>query len=248
MKWLTDHLPADGSVNFADVTTAWSMIGLWGPLAREVLETVTHDDVSNEGIPYGTLRLDRHRVRPGARRPHQLRGRAGLGAPRPVRAGRAPVGHPHGGGQAVRDRAGRPRRVRRHAPRGEVVPAHVHRARARPEPGRGGPRAAEGQGADFIGKAAYLAQREAGPANILCTLGVDDNTSASGERRYMLGHEPICRADGSVVADRNGRRVVRDVAASGPSVGRHLLMAYLRSRTRWSGTSSSWSTSASCTR
>ena len=28
------------------------MLGLWGPLAREVLQTVTQDDVSNEGIPY----------------------------------------------------------------------------------------------------------------------------------------------------------------------------------------------------
>jgi glycine cleavage system aminomethyltransferase T len=56
---------------------------------------------------------------------------------------------------------------------------------------------------------------------------VDDNTSASGEKRYMLGHEPICRADGTVLQDRNGRRSFVTVAASGPSVGRHLLMAYL---------------------
>jgi glycine cleavage system aminomethyltransferase T len=81
--------------------------------------------------------------------------------------------------------------------------------------------------ADFIGKAAYLAQRAEGPANLLCTLGVDDHTSASGERRYMLGREPICKPDGTVLADRNGRRSFVTTAASGPSVGRHLLMAYL---------------------
>jgi glycine cleavage system aminomethyltransferase T len=43
----------------------------------------------------------------------------------------------------------------------------------------------------------------------------------------MLGREPICRPDGTVLADRNGRRSFVTTAASGPSVGRHLLMAYL---------------------
>jgi glycine/D-amino acid oxidase-like deaminating enzyme len=46
-QWMTDHLPADGSVNFADVTTAWSMIAIWGPKARDVVGAVTSDDVSN---------------------------------------------------------------------------------------------------------------------------------------------------------------------------------------------------------
>jgi glycine cleavage system aminomethyltransferase T len=81
--------------------------------------------------------------------------------------------------------------------------------------------------ADFIGKAAYLAQRAEQPANLLCTLSVDDNTSASGVKRYMLGREPICKPDGTVLADRNGRRSFVTTAATGVSVGKHLLMAYL---------------------
>ena len=40
---------------------------------------------------------------------------------------------------------------------------------------------------DFIGKTAYLRQREERPAAVLCTLTVDDHVSASGELRYMLG-------------------------------------------------------------
>jgi glycine cleavage system aminomethyltransferase T len=56
---------------------------------------------------------------------------------------------------------------------------------------------------------------------------VDDNTSASGDKRYMLGREPICRPDGTVLADRNGRRSFVTTAASGPSFGKHLLLAYL---------------------
>ena len=45
--------------------------------------------------------------------------------------------------------------------------------------------------ADFVGKAAYLAQRAIPPAAILCTLTVDDPTSSSGVKRYMLGREPV---------------------------------------------------------
>ena len=77
------------------------------------------------------------------------------------------------------------------------------------------------------GKAAYLAQRAEGPANVLCTLGMDSNTSKSGEKRYPLGHEPICKPDGTVLQDRDGRRSFVTTANSGPSVGKHLLMAYL---------------------
>ena len=40
--------------------------------------------------------------------------------------------------------------------------------------------------ADFVDRDAYLAQREAGPATVLCTLTVDDHTSSSGVKRYML--------------------------------------------------------------
>ena len=43
----------------------------------------------------------------------------------------------------------------------------------------------------------------------------------------MLGREPICRPDGTVLVDRKGRRSFVTTAASGPSVGKHLLMAYL---------------------
>jgi glycine cleavage system aminomethyltransferase T len=56
---------------------------------------------------------------------------------------------------------------------------------------------------------------------------VDNHTSASGVKRYMLGREPVCRPDGTVLVDRRGRRSFVTTAASGPSVGRHLLMAYL---------------------
>ena len=40
----------------------------------------------------------------------------------------------------------------------------------------------------------------------MCTLTVDDHTSKSGEKRYMLGKEPILTRDGKPIADRRGRR------------------------------------------
>ena len=49
---------------------------------------------------------------------------------------------------------------------------------------------------DFIGKEAHVRQREREPAAVMCTLTVDDHTSASGMKRYMLGHEPIVTRDG----------------------------------------------------
>ena len=62
---------------------------------------------------------------------------------------------------------------------------------------------------------------------MMCTLTVDDHTSASGVKRYMLGREPIQTRDGKPLTDSKGRRSYVTSAGAGPSVGKHLLMAYL---------------------
>lgn len=56
VAWLRQHAPADGSVTIEDVTSRYAAVGLWGPLAREVLAWVTPDEVSNEAFPYFTAR------------------------------------------------------------------------------------------------------------------------------------------------------------------------------------------------
>jgi glycine cleavage system aminomethyltransferase T len=81
--------------------------------------------------------------------------------------------------------------------------------------------------ADFVGREAYLQQRELPPAAVLCTLTVDDHTSADGTRRYMLGGEPILTRDGATLTDGHGHHPYVTSAGSAPSLGRHLLMAYL---------------------
>lgn len=52
LDWVGHHAPTDGSAVIADVSAAWSALGLWGPNARRVLEKATNTDVSNEAFPY----------------------------------------------------------------------------------------------------------------------------------------------------------------------------------------------------
>jgi len=79
----------------------------------------------------------------------------------------------------------------------------------------------------FTGRQAYLEQRSSPPCAVLCTLTVDDHRSASGQLRYMLGGEPILTPSGEPLTDAKGRPSYVTSAGSGPSVGKHLLMAYL---------------------
>lgn len=54
LVWLRQHAPADGSVHLADISSLYCGVGLWGPRAREVLQSVCANDVSNEAFPYFT--------------------------------------------------------------------------------------------------------------------------------------------------------------------------------------------------
>ncbi|WP_328960627.1 FAD-dependent oxidoreductase [Streptomyces virginiae] len=52
LDWFGRHLPADGSVAVRDITAGTCCIGLWGPLAREVLQPLADADFSNDGLKY----------------------------------------------------------------------------------------------------------------------------------------------------------------------------------------------------
>ncbi|MEU9156774.1 FAD-dependent oxidoreductase [Streptomyces sp. NPDC048417] len=52
LDWFTRHLPADGRVQVRDITPGTCCVGLWGPLAREVLQPLTDEDFSNGGLKY----------------------------------------------------------------------------------------------------------------------------------------------------------------------------------------------------
>ncbi|HVO55022.1 MAG TPA: FAD-dependent oxidoreductase [Solirubrobacterales bacterium] len=55
-EWMRRNLPAEGGIHLADVTSQWACFGLWGPLAREVLQPLTPQDLGNDAFPYMTLR------------------------------------------------------------------------------------------------------------------------------------------------------------------------------------------------
>jgi 4-methylaminobutanoate oxidase (formaldehyde-forming) len=56
LGWIRRHAPSDGTVVVSDTTSARACLGLWGPRARDILESVTRDDVSDTGFPYLTAR------------------------------------------------------------------------------------------------------------------------------------------------------------------------------------------------
>jgi glycine cleavage system T protein len=52
LAWIRSHAPEDGTVSVADVTSAFACLGLWGPLARDVLQRLTEADLSNGAFGY----------------------------------------------------------------------------------------------------------------------------------------------------------------------------------------------------
>ena len=54
LAWMRKHLPDDGSVQLHDRTSGLCCVGVWGPLARSLVQSVSEDDLSNEAFPYMT--------------------------------------------------------------------------------------------------------------------------------------------------------------------------------------------------
>jgi len=226
-KWFSDHLPADGSAQLHDLTSAMSTIGLWGPRARDILSAATSDDVSNDGFKFGTCRsIDIGTVRVLASRISYV-GDLGWELYVPMEQGLLlwdtlwEAGRPHGlaaCGIGVYGTTGRLEKCYR---------AHGNELETEYNVVEAGMSAPRVKADDFVGKEAHLRHREEEPAAILCTLTVDDHTSKGGEKRYMLGREPIVTRDGKRLVDRHGRGSYVTSAGAGPSVGKHILMAYL---------------------
>jgi glycine cleavage system aminomethyltransferase T/glycine/D-amino acid oxidase-like deaminating enzyme len=52
--WLRRHLPADGSVVLTDLTSTYAAIGVWGSRARDLVQSVSENDLSNAAFGYLT--------------------------------------------------------------------------------------------------------------------------------------------------------------------------------------------------
>ncbi len=226
-KWFSDLLPEDGSASLVDVTSAWCTVGVWGPRARDVLASITSEDLSHEGFPFGRCRwVDLGSVHTLMSRISYV-GELGWEIYAPFEQGRAlwdtiwEAGQPFGlrpAGIGVYGTTGRLEKGYR------LFGAELESEYNVVEAGMARPSVKD---ADFVGKAAYLRHRDEEPAATLCTLTVDDNTSSTGVKRYMLGREPILSLDGERIADAKGRPAYVTSAGSGPSVGKHVLLAYL---------------------
>jgi glycine cleavage system aminomethyltransferase T/glycine/D-amino acid oxidase-like deaminating enzyme len=227
LKWFKDHLPEDGSAQVHDQTNAWCTLGLWGPRARDILASVTSDDVSHEGLPFArcrTIEVDSLEVLISR---ISYVGDLGWELYVPIEQGQrlwdviAQAGAPHGivpAGIGVYGTTGRLEKCYR---------AYGFELESDYNVVEAGMAWGKVKEADFIGKEAHVRHREEAPAAILCTLTVDDHTSESGIKRYMLGSEPVLTAAGRPLTDRKGRRSYVTSAGAGPSVGRHILMSYL---------------------
>ena len=55
-SWIRNHTPADAWCVLTDVTGAYAMLNVQGPNSRALLESVSPDDFSNAGFPFGTAR------------------------------------------------------------------------------------------------------------------------------------------------------------------------------------------------
>lgn len=227
LAWFTAHLPADGTAVLTEVTSAVCTVGVWGPRARDLLAAVTTDDVSADGFPFGQAkRITIDGIPVLALRVSYV-GDLGWELHAPFEQGRRlwdvlwAVGGPLGvvpAGIGVYGTTGRLEKGYRlmgaeldseHDP----VEAGLALSRVKPH--------------DFVGKAAYLRARAQTPPATLCTLAVDDHAGADGTRRVPQGGEPVLTPDGDRIVDRTGRPSVVTTAGAAPSLGRHLLMAYL---------------------
>ncbi|HEY7527469.1 MAG TPA: FAD-dependent oxidoreductase, partial [Candidatus Limnocylindria bacterium] len=56
LAWIRSHAPRDGSVQLRDLTAARACLGIWGPAARDIVGTLTDDDLGNAAFPYMTAR------------------------------------------------------------------------------------------------------------------------------------------------------------------------------------------------
>jgi glycine cleavage system aminomethyltransferase T/glycine/D-amino acid oxidase-like deaminating enzyme len=226
-KWFADHLAADGTAQIADLTSSLTTIGLWGPRARDILASVTSDDVSNDNFKFGTSRtIEVDTLRVLASRISYV-GDLGWELYIPMDQGLKlwdvlwEAGKPHGlaaCGIGVYGTTGRLEKCYR---------AHGNELETEYNVIEAGMAAPRVKDEDFVGKEAHLRHRDEEPAAIMCTLTVDDHTSKSGEKRYMLGREPVLTRDGKRIVDRRGRGSYVTSAGAGPSIGKHILMAYL---------------------
>lgn len=227
LEWFKRHMSENDDITLVNKSDALCTLGVWGPDARKVLEKVAEEDISDEAFPAYTAKdLTIGDVSVNALRISYV-GELGWELYAPMSQGRRlwetieeageeydirPVGM---GVYGTTGRIEKGYRLMGHELELEYNPAEAgltfHGVKEE----------------DFIGKDAYAEAIEEENTATLCTLSVDDHSPEGGEPRFMLGGEPVMNESGEVLVDSEGRRSYVTSAGTGPSVGKHLLMAYL---------------------
>ncbi len=225
--WFKSHIPDDADVHMVDYSESLCTLGVWGPDARKVVQSVAEEDVSHEAFaPYTAQEITVGEVDAWAMRLSYV-GELGWEIYAPMGQGQrlwdviAEAGEEYDirpVGMGVYGTTGRMEKGYR---------LHGHELELEYNPAEAGLTFHGVKDADFIGKEAYAEAIDEENTATLCTLSVDDHLSEAGERRFMLGNEPILDEDGEVIVDDEGRLSYVTSAGTGPSVGKHLLMAYL---------------------
>jgi 4-methylaminobutanoate oxidase (formaldehyde-forming) len=214
LGWLRRHLPDEGTVRLRDVTSARTCLGLWGPLARDILQPLSDDDLSNAAFPYLTAR----EVTIGHVPVLALRvtyvGELGWELYAPTEYGRGLWRTLWAAGVAQGMRAGGYRAIDAlRLEKGYRVWSSDITPEETPYEAGLGFAVRLDKAADFIGREALVARRAQGPRKRLACLVLDD------PRSVTLGNEPV-RVEGSIVG-----RVTS--GGYGYAVGGSIAYAYL---------------------
>ena len=214
--WFRRHLPADGTVQLENRSSALCTIGVWGPDARALLSTIADIPLSQEAFPYGTVQEAIVDGVPATLLRISYVGESGW---------EIYTGMPYGARlwdairEAGRDFDARPVGIGVYGTTGRLEKGYALMGAdlgSDYSPVEAGLARAGVKDADFIGKPAYLQARAEGPAAKLCTLTMDAHTAASGTARFPTGgNEPILTRDGGAHRGRPRPRVPRHLRRHG---------------------------------
>jgi glycine cleavage system aminomethyltransferase T len=216
--WLKRHI-GDRFCTVTDVTSGMPMLSLMGPNSRALMEKLTGDRHVKRGSPLRHLARAGNRLCAGARQPHHLCGRAGLGALHALPSSRSmsmtpssppatnsasPCRHAHH--EQLPHREGLPPFRPRHRRRGHAL-----------EAGLGFTIAWDKKGG-FIGRDALLKQKEQNVrTKRMVTLALRDDSDAAP---MMYHEEPVYR-DGVIVGATTS-------GAWGHRIGKSIGMGYMK--------------------
>ncbi len=226
-KWFSDHLPKDGSAQITDLTSAYATIGLWGPKARAIIQAITSSDMSKDAFKFSTCKI----IEVGTLRVLASRisyvGDLGWEFYIPIEQGAAlwsAIWESGKGNEMIPVGIGVYGTTGRLEKSYRAYGAELETEYNVVEAGMQSPKLKE---QDFIGRAAHIVHRAEIPVTTLVSLTVDDHRSSAGQKRYMMGKEPILSLAGQPIVDSHGRRSYVTSAGSAPSLGKHILISYI---------------------